>query len=208
MNTRKISNIVSYLTHPIFLPLTLVLLLSLRQYLIAGMSHPLYWLPQLIFVVVLTLLLPLLIIVEMKRRGIVDDIMMRRRETRTMLYGVMCLIFALMSISCHRLNYDFMISLFCVQGALLMAAILLINLKWKISIHCAGVGVLTVDATLLFLSLPAQTTLIVASVTTIISMITIYARLDTGSHTRLQCIAGYALGTTVSQTIILASALI
>lgn len=191
----RFSHIVSYLTHPIFQPLLLVALLALAP-LTGGEGVSVQkWAAPLLLVTITTLLTPLLFINVLKNKGIVSDIMMRERTTRTSVYALMCLLFPLLGWGCMKLGYDNTLTLFCFEAYLLLTAILFINLYWKISIHCAGMGALAVNTAIVFVMHGSGAAMLAGAVISgLLGALTIYARLDTQSHTPLQCIAGYALG--------------
>lgn len=191
---RRLSHIVSYITHPVFLPTILVGLYALNLYTTRYSVSVLQWLPPMLLVCITTLLMPLLLIIQMKNKGIVEDIMMHRRETRTMIYFIMFMTFSLLYFACSKLGYDILLSIFCAEGSVIMLAIMLINLRWKISIHCAGAGALVFNSALIFLSNTPAIMLAATCAAGFVSGLVIFARLDTDSHTPMQCLAGYTVG--------------
>ncbi len=191
----RFSNIVSYVTHPIFQPAVLVMLCALAPLTQGGNVETGKWITPFLLVIITTMLIPLLFINALKKKGIVEDIMMRERSTRTSTYALMCLIFPLLGWGCQKLGYNPTLTLFCFEGYLLMTTILFINLYWKISIHCAGMGALTINTAIIFLQFGSPAAMLIATIICgCAGALTIYARIDTHSHTALQCMAGYGLG--------------
>ncbi len=143
----------------------------------------------------INLLLPISVIIILKRVGVLSDYGVNRRSERSLPYliGIVCLIATAVLLYFKHAPLWFVA--FYVGGALAGIIELLVNLRWKISAHAAGVaGVVALLSYLVLydFTLPSAFGWLVASVA--IAGLVGSARILLGKHSVWQVLAGYAVG--------------
>ena len=143
----------------------------------------------------INLLLPMSVIIILKRVGVLSDYGVNRRSERSLPYliGIVCLIATAVLLYFKHAPLWFVA--FYVGGALAGIIELLVNLRWKISAHAAGVaGVVALLSYLVLydFTLPSAFGWLVASVA--IAGLVGSARILLGKHSVWQVLAGYAVG--------------
>ena len=139
----------------------------------------------------INLMLPISVIIILKRVGVLSDYGVNRRSERSLPYliGIVCLIATAVLLYFKHAPLWFVA--FYVGGALAGIIELLVNLRWKISAHAAGVAGVVALLTYLVLYDSAFGWL-VASVA--IAGLVGSARILLGKHSVWQVLAGYAVG--------------
>lgn len=143
----------------------------------------------------INLMLPISVIIILKRVGVLSDYGVNRRSERRLPYliGIVCLIATAVLLYFKHAPLWFVA--FYVGGALAGIIELLVNLRWKISAHAAGVaGVVALLSYLVLydFTLPSAFGWLVASVA--IAGLVGSARILLGKHSVWQVLAGYAVG--------------
>ena len=143
----------------------------------------------------INLMLPISVIIILKRVGVLSDYGVNRRSERSLPYliGIVCLIATAVLLYFKHAPLWFVA--FYVGGALAGIIELLVNLRWKISAHAAGVaGVVALLSYLVLydFTLPSAFGWLVASVA--IAGLVGSARILLGKHSVWQVLAGYAVG--------------
>ncbi len=143
----------------------------------------------------INLMLPISMIIILKRVGVLSDYGVNRRSERSLPYliGIVCLIATAVLLYFKHAPLWFVA--FYVGGALAGIIELLVNLRWKISAHAAGVaGVVALLSYLVLydFTLPSAFGWLVASVA--IAGLVGSARILLGKHSVWQVLAGYAVG--------------
>lgn len=143
----------------------------------------------------INLMLPISVIIILKRVGVLSDYGVNRRSERSLPYliGIVCLIATAVLLYFKHAPLWFVA--FYVGGALTGIIELLVNLRWKISAHAAGVaGVVALLSYLVLydFTLPSAFGWLVASVA--IAGLVGSARILLGKHSVWQVLAGYAVG--------------
>lgn len=143
----------------------------------------------------INLMLPISVIIILKRVGVLSDYGVNRRSERSLPYliGIVCLIATAVLLYFKHAPLWFVA--FYVGGALAGIIELLVNLRWKISAHAAGVAGVVALLTYLVLydfTLPSAFGWLVASVA--IAGFVGSARILLGKHSVWQVLAGYAVG--------------
>lgn len=143
----------------------------------------------------INLMLPISVIIILKRVGVLSDYGVNRRSERSLPYliGIVCLIATAVLLYFKHAPLWFVA--FYVGGALAGIIELLVNLRWKISAHAAGVaGVVALLSYLVLydFTLPSAFGWLVGAVA--IAGLVGSARILLGKHSVWQVLAGYAVG--------------
>ena len=189
-----ISRTLSAVLYPMFIPTygILIYFLTLRPYI--NYPAPLIWI-GVIGTLLFTCLLPLSVILVMIRRGNLTDIYIRDPKQRTMPYIYSILCYGFWAYFCSQvMHLPRFIVLTAIGSTVALLLVLFINRRWKISAHLAALGGLFGGMMSFSLStgIRATTALIGCSVAALLLM---FARIYDESHTPLQVICGYLLGT-------------
>ncbi len=199
---RKAAHVLSVLLHPVWMP-TLALAIAFHSdpHLTFAFSQRGQWM-IIGMVFVMTALFPISSMFMLWRSGAVGELAMPVRKERTVPL-LLTLVYCGMAYYLLRRTPNAPATLALFFGIMLtMAAVLFINLRWKISLHTAGIGGL-VGMALAFL-------LIHGSMAGVLPLLFILvgalgsARLLVSDHTPAQIYSGAALGAVVTFTCIVA----
>jgi len=144
---------------------------------------------------VFTCLLPLSVVLVMIRRGNLTDIYIRVAKQRTMPYIYSTVCYGFWAYFCSQvMHLPRFIVLTAIGATVVLLIVLLINRTWKISAHLTALGGLFGGMMSFSLStgISATWSLIGCSVAALLLM---FARVYDESHTPLQVVCGYLLGT-------------
>lgn len=144
---------------------------------------------------IFTCLLPLSVVLVMIRRGNLTDIYIRVAKQRTMPYIYSTVCYGFWAYFCSQvMHLPRFIVLTAVGATVVLLIVLLINRTWKISAHLTALGGLFGGMMSFSLStgISATGSLIGCSVAALLLM---FARVYDESHTPLQVVCGYLLGT-------------
>jgi len=188
------AKILSVVFQPLFIPIyTMVLLFGTETYLTYAISSQLR---DLIFGVVLinSLFLPMAVFLFLLHRGVIESLHMRNAHERTLPF-ITVIIFQLSTFFLFKkLPMPDLIPQLVLAGAVSVLLALVINLRWKVSIHMLGMGGLV--GTFIGLALRYQVNaLYLVMVLTLLSGLVGYARLRLDAHTPGQVYVGWLLGT-------------
>ena len=196
----RLANAVSYILNPLALPPIAFTLLNAHF----GASLPeLAW--TLGVSAVFFCFVPLLYVMGMVRKGRAESLEVRTRENRLMPLLVGIASYAIGALLLWGTVEGPALPVIVAFAALFpinTALILLINTRWKISIHMTSlagfVGVLLFTALTVWRDLPAdvETALTLATVGPLVLLVPLlmWARVRVGAHTRGQVLAGAAFG--------------
>lgn len=189
-----ISRVISAVLYPMFIPTygMLIYFLALRS--LITYPTPLIWI-GVVGTFVFTCLLPLSVILVMIHRGNLTDIYIRNANQRTMPYIYSTICYGFWTYFCWQVMHLPLFIILTAAGATVaLLLVLLINRTWKISAHLAALGGLFGGMMSFSLStgISATWSLIGCSVTALVLM---FARVYDESHTPLQVVCGYLLGT-------------
>lgn len=188
----KFHKIISLVFQPLLMPTyAMLLLMNMDIFLIL----PLHWrLTAIIGTFLLTGILPAVPILLMIKRGDVKDLFISRREERTLPY-----IFTFIAYICwvifmwRMLHFPVFIVLMGFGSALSIFIIVIINLKWKISAHLAGMGGLW-GAIIGVCYRTGINPVWLFALVLFISALVAFSRLELKAHTPGQTLAGFAVG--------------
>jgi len=189
-----LAKVVSVVFQPLFIPIyTMVLLFGTETYLTYAITENLR---NFIFGVVLinSVFLPMAVFLFLLHRGVVESLHMRNANERTLPF-LTVIIFQLSTYFLFkRLPIPDLITQLVLAGAMSVVLALLINLRWKVSIHMLGMGGLV--GTFIGMALRYQVdSLHLIMVLTLLSGLVGYARLRLDAHTPGQVYVGWMLGT-------------
>ena len=189
-----ISRTISAILYPMFIPTygILIYFLALRSFI--TYPTPLIWI-GVIGTFVFTCLLPLSVVLVMIHRGNLTDIYIRNPKQRTMPYIYSTICYGFWAYFCWQvMHLPLFIVLTAVGSTAVLLLVLLINRTWKISAHLTALGGLfgAMMSFSLTTGVSATWALIGCSVAALLLM---FARVYDESHTPLQVVCGYLLGT-------------
>ena len=189
-----ISRTISAVLYPMFIPTygMLIYFLALRS--LITYPVPLIWI-GVTGTLVFTCLLPLSVILVMIHRGNLTDIYIRNAKQRTMPYIYTTICYGFWAYFCSGvMHLPRFIVLTAIGSTVVLLIVLLINRTWKISAHLTALGGLfgAMMSFSLSTGISATTALIGCSVAALLLM---FARVYDESHTPLQVVCGYLLGT-------------
>jgi hypothetical protein len=189
----SIAKTITYLFHPIFLPLyCLLLLFNLKSFF----SFEIVLSARLMLigvVIIATIIFPLFIVLLMKRQGLVQSYLMETRQERRYPYLIIAIFYFLTYNMFRQLQLPDMYTFYMMGASFLIIVVIIINIWWKISIHMVGIGgVFGVIAGLsLNMSLNMMFTIMIII---IIAGLVGYARLKLNSHKSAEIYTGFFVG--------------
>lgn len=190
-----ICTFLSWVLVPLLMPLY-GLLIAFNYSILSFMPQSSKWVFSLI-AFGFTVAIPMLLIIIMKRLGIVNDIGLNGRKERFIPY--------LITVICMGGTAAFMwykgapmwLNMFLAAGAVVGLVNMLINFKWKISAHAAGIaGLVALLIRILSMEYHRPDTYTLLLVSILAAGLLGSARIWQGRHTMWQVLAGYAVGFT------------
>jgi len=189
---KKLYKTISLVFQPLLMPTYAMLLLTNMDIFLL---LPLRW--RLIAIVgtfIFTGILPAIPIWLMMKRGEVHDLFISRREERTLpyLFSFMAYIFWTLFLW-RTLQFPMFIVSMGIGSVLSILIIVVVNLKWKISAHAAGIGGLC-GSVFGMCYRTGINPVWFFTVVFIISALVAFSRLELKAHTPGQVLAGYVVG--------------
>lgn len=192
METR-VAKIISYIFHPIFMPIYgLLLLFNIKSYF----SFELILKARLLllaFVFVTTVLFPLLIVALMKRQGFIENYQMKNREERRFPYLITAIFYFIAYQILRQMQFPEVYSFYFMGATFLLATVVILNIWWKISIHMVGLGGISGMMCGLAITLSLNIFFLI-SLTILASGIVGYARLKLETHKSSEIYLGFLMG--------------
>ncbi len=143
---------------------------------------------------VFTAVLPAVPIFFMMRRGDINDVFISKREERTMPYLFSFIAYVFWSMFMWRtMQFPIFIVSMSIGSTLTIVIIVLVNLKWKISAHLAGMGGI-VGAIFGVCYRMAYNPLWFFVLIFSLSALVALSRLELKAHTPLQTLVGFLVG--------------
>lgn len=189
----RIGNVLSWVLVPLLMPLYALIIcfrLSMLQFATDATK-----LGFCCIIFVITCLIPMLLVVILKKMGLVQDLGLNGRKERFIPY--------LISIFSLAVSGWFMLSkgapvwtgMFFFGGALAGLVNMIVNLKWKISAHAAGMaGIVALLVCISREPLPHPHIEVWVAVAIALAGLLAAARVWLGRHTVMQVLAGSAVG--------------
>lgn len=194
---RIFARFISYLFHPIWMPLYVVLMfwiLNSQQYLLSNGSA---WLYIVIVVIINSILIPVLVFLLMKRLGVISSLSMERKNDRLYPFLITGLFYITSWFVFHNLQILDIVAYVFIVSAVLVFVALIISFFWKISVHSMSIGAMSVF--ILYLTaihfIPTSGP---AYIVILLSGLVGFARLKLGSHNSTQIYIGYLTGVIIT----------
>lgn len=184
--------IISLIFQPLLMPTYgMILMMNMDIFY----SLPLVWRwVAIIGTFLFTAVMPATPILIMIRKGEISDLFISKREDRTMPYLFSLLAYVFWSLFMSRtLQFPNFIVAMGFGSAVSIFIIVLINLKWKISAHLAGIGGLTGSIIGISYRMAINPIWLIITVLTISTLVAI-SRIGLKAHTPAQTLAGFVIG--------------
>lgn len=192
---RPLANLLSILLHPLWMPTaTIVLCFMVDPYLSYGFTKEGLRL-VLGMVFAMTAVFPLISALLMKRSGLVSDLTMPLRRERIPAYATTLMYHGMCYFLLRRTTGNPVTLGIFFGAALTLLLVLLITLRWKISVHMAGIGGLIGAVLSLMLLDDREAPLLLCGLFVLAGALGT-ARLVAGDHSPAQVYAGALLGFT------------
>ncbi len=196
MNESKLARVISYVFHPLMMPLYMLLLL-LNHHSFMPLPLIFYYKMALIGVVVLTtMIFPLFFTWMLFRLGIISSIFMNTKEDRIFPILAISVFYYITYFLLKGIHISTIFSYYMLGATLLAILSLIITFSRKISLHMIAIGSCT--GLVLGLSLNFGINLMVEIYAGIIlGGIVGFARLKTNSHQPAEIYSGFVMGVVV-----------
>ena len=192
----KIARIISYLFHPIFLPVyCLLFLFNLKAYFAFEIIFKARMI-MLAFVAVTTIIFPMIILYLMKRQGFIQSFQMENLQERKVPYMIMVIFYFLTYNMFRQMELPVMYTNYMLGATVLLIIVAAVNFWWKISTHMIGIGGVFGLITGMAISLDLDLMFMVM-VAAILAGIVGYARLKLESHKPAEIYVGFLTGAIV-----------
>ena len=200
LDFRKYSNLLSWVLHPLLLPLymmAMILTMALFARYPSGVKFYLAWVVTLYAVII-----PGLSLAVLRSLGRLSDFRIDRRRERILplLIGTVC--YLLCAVTIAKLPSAVFLRKFMFAAACCEAMCLVVSLRWKISLHMTGMGAAV--ALLVVMNVVGVGTMLVPlAVAILLAGALASARLYLGCHNGAQVLAGFGGGFVVSTLAVL-----
>lgn len=189
----KLAHFLSVLLHPVLMP-TYALFLIFRESTYFSYSVSQEAKIALFSIIVLnTLILPVLISYILVRRGLIKSFVMEKREERLIPYLTNIILIILSSIMIYKLRLPRAFFLLTLGAAAAVTIAMIVNIKWKISIHMVGIGALIGTFFGLSAFLLVDLRMMIIGCLLIAGLLGV-ARLTLGAHKPSQIYVGFLTG--------------
>ena len=192
MNYRT-AKFISIIMHPVLMPTyALLLIFRLSNYL-DYTTPPQVKLALYLVVVFNTLIMPVLISWLLLKKGLIKSFNMDKREERIVPFLCNTILMMVAYYMISRVSMPKIFSMLLLGAAASVVLAIIINLKWKVSIHMIGIGGITgmffgmSTFLLIDLRIPILVTILVAGLIG-------SARMAMGAHHPAQLYAGFVVG--------------
>lgn len=190
---RHLAKIFSLLLHPVLMPsYALFFLLQYSTYFATTTS--LSEKSALYSIVLLnTLIFPIIISYILIRRGLIHSFEMAKKEERVIPYISNAILMVVAYYMMRKLNLPKIFYLMILGAAASVVFAVIINLKWKISIHMIGIGAIvgTFFGLSTFMMVDLRFPILIAI---LVAGLLGSARLTLGAHTPMQIYCGFLIG--------------
>ena len=191
--SEKFARILSVIFHPILMPSYALFVIFWQHTYVALTISPENKSRLFSIVVLNTFMLPIVISYILVRKGWIRSLEMQRREERIVPYLTNLL---LMVISAYMINYFLLPHVFfqmTLGAAAAIAVAIVVNIKWKISIHMLGIGCLIGTFFGLSTFLLIDLRMLIIFFLLIAGLLGV-ARVTLGAHKPSQIYTGFLLG--------------
>ena len=136
----KFAQFLSLILHPVLMPTYALLLIFRQSTYFSYTVSPEGKLALFSIIVLNTFLLPVIISYILVKRGWIKSLEMQKREERIMPFITNLVLMLLASFMIYKLKLPRVFFLLTLGAAAAIAIAVIINIKWKISIHMIGIG--------------------------------------------------------------------
>ena len=189
----RCANIISWVFVPLMMPVYGILLIFSLSFLSYAPFST-----KLVFTLIVfgaNFLVPMLLVLLLKKLGIIDDIGLNGRKERLIPYIITIVCLAGTGLFLYLKSAPLWVAMFYEGGALAGLINLIVNFRWKISAHAAGIAGLVAMLIQVIKegpSAPDMAWWIVGAI--VIAGLLGSARIWLGRHTLMQVLAGSAVG--------------
>lgn len=184
--------IITYVFQPLLMP-TYAVILMLTLFVFKPFTIH-YYLLAVLGTLFFTTILPAIPIFLLIKMGLVKDIFISNRRERTLPYIFSLLAYVAWVIFLNNvLLFPFELILIAIGTVLSVILMVIINLRWKISAHMAGIGGILGCVVAISFILSINPLLLMVGII-IISALVAISRILLKAHTPLQVLGGFFLG--------------
>jgi hypothetical protein len=190
------AKVISVIFQPLFMPTyTLLLVFNINMYFSAILP---FFAKALLLVMIFssTVLIPFIIFTVFKRKGLILSYHMEAKEERGYPYIVTAIIYFLMYMLILQTSVPSIYSFFLLCATALSLLLLIINFKFKISAHTAGIGGVTGLLIGLAFRLNLDLTFLIIIAIACAGLVG-YARLKQNAHKPSEVYLGFLAGVSV-----------
>ncbi|HPI67938.1 MAG TPA: hypothetical protein PLX41_01070 [Bacteroidales bacterium] len=195
-----LAKIISVVFHPILMPLYGLLVIFFAPTILAYLPPAA---KRILFLIVLidNVIVPLSLMPYLRYRNIITSWAISERKERVLPLIITSLLYAFTVYLLHRFSIPFFIKSFTLATLIVSVSLTLVNFRWKISIHSAGMGGLI--SLIVVLSLKMHVSLIGCLIgAVLLAGVVMTSRLYLKSHTPAEVWSGFFLGLLVSGAVL------
>ena len=198
----RFAKIISYGFHPLFMPTYgFILILFTTNYISTFVPLAIrFFIIAITFI--FTFLLPAINALVLLKMGKIKSLEMKTTEERLIPYGSAALYYFSLLYLFYNAKFPVVFQIIILGASSVIILILLINSKWKISAHAAGIGGLVGAVLGIIYRLQIRMDLILF-VVIIVAGLVAYARLKLDAHTPSQVYFGLLLGFLIQLSFVL-----
>lgn len=190
---RNFARFLSLILHPVLMPTYALILIFRQSSYFSHTVNPQVKTALFIIIILNTFILPVLISYILVKKKWIKSMEMQKREERMIPFVSNFLLMLIACFMIYNLRFPRVFFLITLGAAMAIALAVIINIKWKISIHMIGIGALigTFFGLSTFLLVDLRVSIIVFL---LIAGLLGTARITLGSHKPSQIYAGLILG--------------
>lgn len=189
---RVLSHIVSLLFNPVFMPLYGLLIIFNAPTIFIYIPFNIKRVILLLTVLNMTVI-PIVILPFFKYRNIISSFSLTDKGDRIMPLALGLIMYIITTVIFYSYQIPVVIKLFMFAASVTAFIVLMVTLRWKISIHSAGVGALLATVMALSIRMGAPLTIYLAALI-VVSGVVMASRLYLGAHNPKQVYYGFAAG--------------
>lgn len=140
-----------------------------------------------------TAIVPTIMTWLLMRKGGVNSLHLKERSERWLPFAYSAFLTFFTYYLFHSMNFPLAVNRFVLGSALTVFLLMMANIKWKLSIHTAGIGGVCAALFAVF-SFHYQSSLLLLIGAFIVSGLIVFARLASGAHNNFEVYGGYLLG--------------
>lgn len=189
----RCANVISWAFVPLLMPVYGIMLIFSLSFLSYAPTHTKVLFTLIVFGA--NFLVPMILVMLLKKLGLIDDIGLNGRKERLIPYIITIVCLGGTALFLYMKMAPLWVAMFYAGGALAALINLLVNLRWKISAHAAGIAGLVAMLIQVIKAGPTSagmTWWIVGAILT--AGLLGSARIWLGRHTLMQVLAGSAVG--------------